>query len=238
MFRIEKTERDGVLCLALTDEFTPEQVSEFLAYVEEAIGEGQTRILVNTEQVPFINSTAFGALVKACGILRAAGGELALAALQRMPKETFEVLQLGSMIRQFETEAQGVEHLKWVNAAVTSVSEDIVVEFRFMAHAEVIVAGEAWLPAALQTIGEKELQFLWQTPEGLDPFSVFKPDTRIETRSSLSPESEPMAMNAKAAVLNMVPTPEGAALVQVEFADLDNESQTAIREFVRSHSSE
>ncbi len=236
MFRIEKTERDGVVVLALTDEFTGEQASEFIAHVEGAIDEGRTKILVNAELSPFINSTAFGELVKARGKLRAAGGELALAALQRMPKETFEALQLGSMIRQFKTEAQGVEHLKWVNAATTSVSEDIVVEFRFRTHAEIILAGEAWLPATLQTIGEKELQFLWAPPEGLDPFSVFKPDTRLETRSSLSPDAEPKILTAKTTVLNMVPTPEGAALVQVELKDPDDASRTAIREFVRSHS--
>ena len=239
MLQISKTEQDGVLCLRLAGEFTPEQISDFLAHVEEAIGEGKTRLLVDAGQVPFINSTAFGALVKARGLLRAEGGELGLAALKGMPGETFEVLQLDSMIRRFETVEQGIEDLKWVNAAMTSVpeAEEVVVEFRFRSHDEVIVAGDAWLPAALQTIGERELQFLWQVPEGLDPFRVFKPDTRLETRSNLAPGEKQPALKAIAAVLNMVPSPDGAALVQVEFTDLDDSSRTAVRDFVRRHSS-
>jgi len=238
MLEIERTERDGIICIALKGEFTPEQISDFKAHIEQAVSEGQTKILVDAAQAPFINSTAFGALIKARGTLRSAGGELALAGLLGMPKETFEILQLDAMIQSFATVAEGIEGLQWVDAAATAVpeGEDLPLEFRFKSHDETIVAGTGWHYAALQTVGERELQFLWAAPEGLDLFRVFTPEARVEIRSSFKPGPPPEDLIAEASVLNMIPAPEGAALVQVKLADPDDAVRGAIREFVRDHS--
>ena len=240
MLRIEKTERDGILYITLAGEFTPEQISDFMAHVSEAVSEGRTKILVDTGAVPFINSTAFGALIKARGLLRAEGGELALAALCGMPMETFEILQLGSMIQSFETVDEGVASLQWVDAAAAAVpeGEDLRVEFQFKGHEEIIVAGADWQTASLQTVSERELQFLWSGPEGLDLFRVFTPETILEVRSTLTCEPESGLHTAKGTVLNMLPTPEGGALVQVALDDPDDTFRAAVREFVRRHSTE
>ncbi len=237
MLEIEKTEKDGIICIALKGEFTPEQILDFNAHIEQAVSDEKTKILVDAAQAPFINSTAFGALVRARGTLRAAGGELALAALSGMPKDTFEVLQLGGMIKSFATVADGVESLKWVDAPATAVPEgaEFPLEFRFRGHDETIVAGAGWQSAALHSIGERELQFLWAAPEGLDLFRVFAPETRVEIRASFEPGTPPGDLVASATVLNMIPAPEGGALVQVELADPDDAVRTAIRKFVRDH---
>lgn len=237
MLEIEKTERDGIVCIALKGEFTPEQVSDFMAHVEQAMSEGQTKLLVDAAKAPFINSTAFGALIKARSSLRAAGGELAVAALTGMPKETYDVLQLGTMIQSFPTVAEGIEQLRWVGAAPTAVpdGEDVQLEFRLKDHDDVITAGADWHSAALQTIGESELQFLWIAPDGLDLFRVFTPKTRVEVRSSFRPGAPAEDLSAMGTVLNMVPAPEGAALVQVELVDPAEAVRQAIRAYVRRH---
>jgi anti-anti-sigma factor len=238
MLRIDVTRRDGIVCVNLKGEFTPEQISDFTAHVEQALSDGWTKILVDASEAPFINSTAFGALIKARGILRAEGGELALAALAGMPKETFEILQLGNMIPSFATVEEGIDSLKWIDAsAAVPEDEDLRVEFRFKGHDETILAGSDWHAAGLQAVSERELQFLWNAPEGLDLFRLFTPKTRLDVRASLRHGAAPEDLEAPAVVLNMVPAPEGAALVQVELVDPDDAGRAAVRECVRRHHS-
>ena len=187
--------------------------------------------MVDVTEVPFINSTAFGALVKARGQLHAAGGELALSGLSGKPREVFEVLQLGAMIQRYDTVEEGVSGLRWVDAGPAAVPDslDVRISFRFRGHDQIIVAGTAWHDAALQTISERELQFLWYAPQGMDLFTVFAPGARLEVRPGLTPEDP----SVQADVLNMVPAPEGAALVQVEYQEPPDGLRAAIREFVR-----
>ena len=46
MPRMERADRDGIVLLTLTDDFTPERISEFKAHILQALSEGQARMIM------------------------------------------------------------------------------------------------------------------------------------------------------------------------------------------------
>jgi anti-sigma B factor antagonist len=68
----------------------------FKSLVEETIGDGQTRIVVDLGQVTFIDSSGLGALISGLKATRQAGGDLRIA---DVPEQVLTVLRLTNLDR-------------------------------------------------------------------------------------------------------------------------------------------
>jgi anti-anti-sigma factor len=64
--------------------------------LEELVGSGKTRIVVDLEQVTFIDSSGLGALISGLKATRQAGGDLRIA---QVPEQVLTVLRLTNLDR-------------------------------------------------------------------------------------------------------------------------------------------
>ncbi|MCC5829214.1 MAG: STAS domain-containing protein [Phycisphaeraceae bacterium] len=70
------------------------------------------RVLINFEQVDFVNSPGLGWLLKINGSFDKHGGQLAIYAVPSMVRQTFRLVKLSNRIRIAESEARALEMLE------------------------------------------------------------------------------------------------------------------------------
>ena len=77
--------------------------------IKELIDEEKTRVVLDLSRVKRVNSTGIGALVASLTTLRNAGGDLKLAGANRNISDHLGLLNLYTVLEQFETPEQAVE---------------------------------------------------------------------------------------------------------------------------------
>jgi len=105
---VKKIWEDRAL-LTLTGEFDPFVCRPFLEQIDLLLQEGIYFLVLNMEQVTFINSTAIGGLLKARRKAREAGGEMLLSSPSPFVQETLDQLGLSDLIRRFPNDEQALE---------------------------------------------------------------------------------------------------------------------------------
>jgi len=95
------TEREGICIVRLVGDFEPTDAKPFDIAVVRAVSSGRVRVVVDAELVKLVCSTALGAFLQGDERLRAAGGELACAALPHFAAELFTRIGLDRRIRCF-----------------------------------------------------------------------------------------------------------------------------------------
>ncbi|MGQ0553942.1 MAG: STAS domain-containing protein [Planctomycetota bacterium] len=92
--KVLKLTLPDVVVLTLKGEFDTFVTNAFSAEVAKVLGEGIHRIVLNMQQVQFINSTALGAMIKARKACRAAEGDLVISSPSAAVREAMESLGL------------------------------------------------------------------------------------------------------------------------------------------------
>jgi len=106
---IQQREREGILILDLSGRITVgEEASRLRESLRELAAAGKTRIILNLEQVDYIDSTGLGALVVGYTSLRKAGGMLKLANLSRRNIELLIFTKLETVFEIFDSELDAV----------------------------------------------------------------------------------------------------------------------------------
>jgi anti-sigma B factor antagonist len=109
---MEMTEetRDEVLVLSLIGELMGgDEGKSFQDRIYGAIREGIPDIVVNMEQVKWMNSSGLGLIMACLTTLRGSGGDLRLAHVAERVRRPIEVTKLDCVIRLFETVDEAVQ---------------------------------------------------------------------------------------------------------------------------------
>ena len=77
----------------------------------DVVGPGDGRVLVDLSGVEYISSAGLRALMAASKKTKAAGGRIAVAALQPMVKEIFEISRFSLVVPVYETSAEATAAL-------------------------------------------------------------------------------------------------------------------------------
>jgi len=92
--QITSTQRDEILLLALAGRLDAFGAPELRQRLDEAIAEGQVRLVVDLSEVALVDSNGLGALVGGMKQARQSGGDLKLAGLQPTARIIFELTRL------------------------------------------------------------------------------------------------------------------------------------------------
>ncbi len=224
---------DGIQTLCLVGNFDTTDVETFHAHVEEAIDGQRFRVLVDAEQMRFINSTALGSLIRAQKRLQQYGGDLAITKLLSFAAGVFKTLGLDRKIRCFDESDQALDYLRSVGADGVGVEGDQEVGFTFTDDAQLSVAGEEPRMGTMKKIGEFGVQFQWENLDALDVDTMFKAGAGIRLRFRLPLYHESHIFKVDAQVIDSTLTGGTKVTVQTKFAVLSDVERRAIQQFVR-----
>ena len=158
----------GIQALHLIGNFDATAVETFRAHVEESIDARRFRVLVDAEQVRFINLAAFRSLIRAQKRLQQYGGDLAIATLPSFASGVFKTVGLDRKIRCFDAADQAQEYLCGVGTEGFSVDGEQEVGFTFSGAEQIAAAGEEPRMGTMKRIGEFGMQFEGENLDGLD----------------------------------------------------------------------
>lgn len=83
-------------------------VDSFRQTVEELFGQGDSRIVVDVADVPMIDSSGIGALVRLLTIAKQRGGALKLVNPSKLAVQTLKIVGLLNLFEIYEDEGQAV----------------------------------------------------------------------------------------------------------------------------------
>ncbi len=110
MLRITNREVDGVLVLDLEGRILLGEESNALRErVKGLLGQGRRKILLNLEQVSYIDSAGLGTLVSAFTSARSQGGFLKLLHLTKKFRDTLQVTKLLTVFDVFDDEVAAIK---------------------------------------------------------------------------------------------------------------------------------
>lgn len=84
-------------------------VDELKRAIDEALAEGDTRLAVNLSEVPMIDSSGIGLLVRSLTSTKQRGGSLKLVNPSQFAVKTLKLVGVLNLFEVFETDDQAVE---------------------------------------------------------------------------------------------------------------------------------
>lgn len=108
---------DATYVLALAGEIDLAQAGELDGELGSLVEEGTTRIIVDLLEVPFLESTALGVLLKYSSLLRSNGGELTLVTDDVRVRRVIEITGLANHFHLERTLSEAVDNA--IEAAYT-----------------------------------------------------------------------------------------------------------------------
>ena len=101
--KVERSDRDGVVVLALEGEFDSFETDAVASAFQSCIDEGANRIALDCEKLLFVNSTTIAFLIRAQKTSQGHGGEIVIARPRDFIHKTLETLGLGQIFRMTGT---------------------------------------------------------------------------------------------------------------------------------------
>ncbi|MHC4471841.1 MAG: STAS domain-containing protein [Planctomycetota bacterium] len=95
---IRRAAEGNVLVMALAGEFDSVETEGFSTAIEESIGDGHTRVIIDLGAVEFMDSSAIKCLLKAERDLKDRGGGMCVARPHDMVAKVLERLQISHVI--------------------------------------------------------------------------------------------------------------------------------------------
>ncbi len=86
-----------------------EAVDEFRHTVEQLLGEGDSRLVVSIGEVPMIDSSGIGVLVRSLTTAKQKGGSLKLVNPSKLALQTLKIVGLINLFEVFDDEEAAVE---------------------------------------------------------------------------------------------------------------------------------
>ena len=106
---IQQREREGVAILDMNGRLTVgEDVSRFRDRMQKLIAAGSRDIILNMEQLDYVDSTGLGALVMFYTTLQKAGGKVKLVNLTRRSIELLVMTKLSTIFEIFDDEQNAI----------------------------------------------------------------------------------------------------------------------------------
>jgi anti-sigma B factor antagonist len=106
---IQQREREGIVILDLKGRLTVgNEVATFRDRVQKLVSSGRTSIILNLQDVDYIDSTGLGALVMSYTSLQRAGGKIKLLNLSRRGIELLVMTKLTTIFEVFDDEQNAI----------------------------------------------------------------------------------------------------------------------------------
>ncbi|WP_110181869.1 STAS domain-containing protein [Nocardioides solisilvae] len=99
--QIEKSVTDGVTVLRCDGRLTMVAAPALRSAVEEAIGGGARRLVVDLSTAPFVDSSGLGALVNGLKAARVAGGDLRIAGASEQVLSVLSLTNLDRVLKPY-----------------------------------------------------------------------------------------------------------------------------------------
>ncbi len=227
---IEKSLQDDVLCLALRGDFDTTEVGYFDALISEAIDAGQVRIILDLQELRFVNSTALGALLRAGKRLGQYGGSLVVARPTPAVDRTFRLLQLDRRIPIFDAPTGGAEHLRSIDPGEVG-GEGHEVEFH-LPEAEGTF-GPRPRRGTLVDIEEEGLTLAFENLDRLPVEEVFRPGSPVHLRFRLPLYHPSHVFGPKGEIEGYEQLGRETIHLRVRFTELADRERSAIRRYAK-----
>jgi anti-anti-sigma factor len=112
-FSTERFETDKlVLQIFLTKNFDIYNSMELFLFVKVLETGGLNKILLDLENLDYIDSSGIGVLIKGTKVLRARKGEIAMLNVPESVKKVFGLIKLERLIRIFNSETDALSYLR------------------------------------------------------------------------------------------------------------------------------
>lgn len=106
---IQQREREGIVILDLKGRLTVgNEVATFRERLQKLVSSGRTSIILNLQDVDYIDSTGLGALVMSYTSLQRAGGKIKLLNLSRRGIELLVMTKLTTIFEVFDDEQNAI----------------------------------------------------------------------------------------------------------------------------------
>ena len=106
---INVKETESITIIELSGEVDAQRSPEIKSKMRELIAEGKNKIVIDLEQVKYMDSSGLGVLVSGLKAARKESGDLKLTALQAEVQNIFELTQLNKVFEIFENQADAVK---------------------------------------------------------------------------------------------------------------------------------
>ena len=108
--KIEKREKNGVIILDLKGKILMgEGIEELRNTIKTLLDEGNKKILLNFEDVPYLDSTGLGEVVRAYTSVKKADGQIKIVNLTNKVRDLLSVTKLITVFETFEDEDKALE---------------------------------------------------------------------------------------------------------------------------------
>ncbi|MBY0505632.1 MAG: STAS domain-containing protein [Bryobacteraceae bacterium] len=109
-FGVERTEKDGVVLLALDGYLDAHTAPQFEKAIQEEHTAGRNRIAVDCQKLTYISSAGLGVFMSFIEEIRAAGGDIKLAGVVPKVYQVFEVLGFPALFDMVSTVDDAMSH--------------------------------------------------------------------------------------------------------------------------------
>jgi anti-sigma B factor antagonist len=106
---VREREVNGVIVLSVEKELKGEGESALRERLDGLVREGQLQILIDLRDVPYMDSTELGRLIRAHLSVRRAGGRVRLCNLSDKVMTVMKLTRLDTVLEIFGTEEEGLE---------------------------------------------------------------------------------------------------------------------------------
>jgi anti-sigma B factor antagonist len=106
MLAVERV--DGITVVELQGDYLDASVAETFKRKIALVLETNRRVLLNMQQVQFVDSAGIGALVSCLRRVSAAGGELKLCAMSKTVRMAFEIVRMHRIFETFDTREDAI----------------------------------------------------------------------------------------------------------------------------------
>jgi anti-sigma B factor antagonist len=108
--KIEKRKKDGVVILDLKGKILiGEGIDVLRDAINNTINEQETKVLLNFAEVPYLDSTGLGEVVRSYTSIKKAGGVVKIVNLTNKVRDLLSVTKLITVFETFEDEAKAIE---------------------------------------------------------------------------------------------------------------------------------
>ncbi|HBE04018.1 MAG: anti-anti-sigma factor [Spirochaetes bacterium GWF1_41_5] len=105
---IKTREREGIIIFDITGEIDLYNAPEIKDSIKKQIDQGHKKIIINLENVSYIDSSGIGALISSLSNLKKIGGGLKIINVYDSVKKVFELTKLTSFFQIFNNEDEAV----------------------------------------------------------------------------------------------------------------------------------
>lgn len=107
--KIEKRTQNDVVILDLKGKILiGDGIDELRAEINQLLKENKTKILLNFQEVPYLDSTGLGEVVRSYTSVKNAGGTIKIVYLTNKVRDLLSVTKLITVFETFEEEAKAV----------------------------------------------------------------------------------------------------------------------------------